>query len=102
MFVLIGFVSALVALGSGIVCVVDVWVALVDSTADVTAEHLLLGHVVPAGLLFVVALWACTWAWGRSRRDKLHKTKPSPITHRVQRPSSGPTADPIPPMPRSE
>lgn len=102
MFLLLGLVSALVALGSGIVCVVGVWAVFIDSTADASAQHALLDHVVPAGLLFVVALWACTWAWGRSRRGKLHKTKSSQITHRVQRPPGPrPTVDAIPPTPRS-
>ena len=114
MLLLLGLVSGLVALGSGFVCVADVWAALSDPTDDVTAERVLLGQVVQEGLLLVVSLWACTWAWTRRRADKLNRTKPSdratvagsgisrsPIAHRVQRPTSSATADAIPPTPRS-
>ena len=114
MLLLLGLVSGLVAVGSGFLFCVDVWAALIDSTADVTAERVLLGQVVQEGLLLVVSLWACTWAWTRSRADKHNKTAPpdratvagsgisrSPITHRVQRPTSSATADAIPPTPRS-
>ena len=108
MLLLLGLVSGLVALGSGFLCVADVWAALIDSTADATAGRVLLGQAVQEGLLLVVSLWACTWAWTRSRVDKLNKTKPpdratvtgSGIMHRVQRPNSSATANAIPPTPR--
>ncbi len=86
---------------------------LIAEKADVTAERVLLGQMVQEGLLLVVSLWACTWAWTRSRADKHNKTAPpdratvagsgisrSPITHRVQRPSSSATLNAISPTPR--